>query len=462
MSKAGPGKIFIDTATKLEAENTAGMMFETMPSLTLKGFEKPVECFSPIFGGGGGQPAPGLGDEASNNNSTRRMSRRPTTGGQGSSSIGGAAQSVVGMHAEQAALCRASFLTGPPLRAVFLEGDAGSGKTHLIQNAIAETPAKHIFFSLADASETSTPFFVWRALLQDMLSIVLPKKEAPSPQITAGHKRSQSASLMPQSGSPNTKKKSGLATHASYDPPEKSNDEVDDDYVAGAGDDRRRAGSDLPSNMSSPIAQRRKIVDPLDDLTTLNPRERSDSDLTPSSRVHVDSSLLDSPQSQAKKRRSGLADQLRAPVGVGRTIRALSSALIKTSSVPHVDAAEPAESQVPVIRTPSQSSLKPGLGSTFHPDNSLLLERMRDSGKLAGFLFCTLLCLTFSCPANWFPLLKRPHRNPPPRPWMKNPWLDVHLNLALRCRLRKALNLCLLQRMRAHQSLFQTLKRCPS
>ena len=102
----------------------------------------------------------------------RKLPRQPTAGGGGL--LDKKSVTVVGMETEQAALSRACFSSAcqqSPVRVCFLEGEAGSGKTRLVEWVLKETTARRVIVSSGDSSETNTPFFVWRQILQNILAI---------------------------------------------------------------------------------------------------------------------------------------------------------------------------------------------------------------------------------------------------------------------------------------------------
>lgn len=243
MFKSGPGAIWCDQATKLEAESH--ISFEQMPSLTFKGFDQPVEIYAPrgiggnlsssssassatLAGGvsaneanskamtpytsgahaGGASsplanpptaitPPPSL-SQTRKTSSFRTYSSNPiisssappkrrsqtnasshnTNLGSSNSRRGSASSGnnsaigvTVGMEKEQTILARVVNFSTPsaatvvgsfaPLKAAFLEGEAGSGKTKLVELSGGETNARIVTNAHPDASEMNTPFYAW-------------------------------------------------------------------------------------------------------------------------------------------------------------------------------------------------------------------------------------------------------------------------------------------------------------
>ena len=177
MAKATPGSIWCDTTTKMEAESIGHIRFEQFPSLTFKGFDHPVEIYGPIMSIST-TPNKDIPNEATRSKvsaiSTPKIDREDSGLVKKRKSIRapmGRSIALVGMENETVQLAKASFLGPHSVRICFIEGEAGSGKSRLVEWVLKETGARRCILSTADSSETNTPFFVWRAILQNILAL---------------------------------------------------------------------------------------------------------------------------------------------------------------------------------------------------------------------------------------------------------------------------------------------------
>ncbi|KAH9259527.1 hypothetical protein BASA81_001948 [Batrachochytrium salamandrivorans] len=209
MCKAQPGEIWVDAQTKLEASSQ--LQFEKMPSLPFKGFDQPVDIYSPVF--------PNEEDEGDSIKPTASAASvgasaaAASTSFSSSSSLAAAAaaaaaaamapkglvlrrstqnrrDALVGMERPTGEISKLLFVGNEDEQSAkigLLEGEAGSGKTKLVEWALAHNQAKRTVVTNADASEINTPFFVWRSVLQNLL--------ASSPALVSSPLVRESASL---------------------------------------------------------------------------------------------------------------------------------------------------------------------------------------------------------------------------------------------------------------------------
>lgn len=177
MARAKPGQIWCDTVTKTEAESLGHIRFDQFPSMPFKGFDQPVDIFGPSMATASSSNATSPEAEESLTKSVNvhtrlerddsAFSRRRKFTRAQSTRLN---VNLVGMETELIALSRASFIGKDSTRAVFLEGEAGSGKTRLVEWVLKESGARRVVLSAADSSEINTPFFVWRSILQSVLA----------------------------------------------------------------------------------------------------------------------------------------------------------------------------------------------------------------------------------------------------------------------------------------------------
>lgn len=148
LMKARRADLLVDEGTRLAASDRVA--FEAVGGLALKGKERPVEAYRPS--GVRATPAPG-------------------------------AAALVGREAEgsrlRGALEAARRREGP--RVVFVEGEAGLGKSSLVKAFTRETEAAgvRVLRGAGDAVEPSTALLAWRGVFQDLLD---PRRELSTEQ----------------------------------------------------------------------------------------------------------------------------------------------------------------------------------------------------------------------------------------------------------------------------------------
>jgi hypothetical protein len=132
MCKAQPGEIWVDAQTKKEAEGQ--LAFETLPSLPFKGFDKPVDIYSPVFADDEedieevGKPTAGSGgsNSASSSPATAGVKVQESAS-KNSKKLGasGVSHALVGSEPTTLQIARVLFLPGEtePVRMGLLEGE---------------------------------------------------------------------------------------------------------------------------------------------------------------------------------------------------------------------------------------------------------------------------------------------------------------------------------------------------
>jgi predicted ATPase/class 3 adenylate cyclase len=144
-SVLGPWSILCDEATFQAAQ--ARIAFEVLPPVAIKGKSDAVAVYRPTH---------------------------PETT-QSRSHILRSKIDIVGRAAERAALAEQlqALLRGGNGGVVLVEGDAGMGKSHLLENLrrLAETLRISVFTGAADAMEQSTPYYAWRNVFDRMLDL---------------------------------------------------------------------------------------------------------------------------------------------------------------------------------------------------------------------------------------------------------------------------------------------------
>jgi len=159
MSEASPNTALCDTMTMTQATAKNARLFQfERKFVNVKGYSSEVAAYKPD-----------LAIVADSRTIVPRPG--PGSGQPGSDYV------VIGQESVKADICRSIFVDeARPCKAILLEGPPGAGKSHLLQWAISlsSDKAKHVFYCVAEPTESKTPFAVWRPILQDILKLSEP------------------------------------------------------------------------------------------------------------------------------------------------------------------------------------------------------------------------------------------------------------------------------------------------
>ena len=151
LMQAAPDTILVDAATYQAARSQAALAFESLPSIRVKGKAEPVAVYRPL----GGSPATAAGPG---------YARRPRSN-----------VTLVGRQAERAILAEElqALLRRGSGGVVFIEGEAGIGKSRLVEDALEKAHALDIttLVGAGDAIEKSTPYHAWRPVFRQLFGL---------------------------------------------------------------------------------------------------------------------------------------------------------------------------------------------------------------------------------------------------------------------------------------------------
>ncbi|CAK9071266.1 Adenylate cyclase type 10 (AH-related protein) (Adenylate cyclase homolog) (Germ cell soluble adenylyl cyclase) (hsAC) (sAC) (Testicular soluble adenylyl cyclase) [Durusdinium trenchii] len=175
MNKAAKNSVLVDAQTAKEASSNPWIRFTEKPGMNVKGYTKQVRSFIPdlvsVAQGKAQMPEtlPALGGVGSVRiaDSDKHFKRQPSSATE---------TTAIGQGEVKSDICRAVFLDKErPCKVVLLEGKPGSGKSQILHWAlgVSSNSAKHVFYSVADASESKTAFYVWRPIILEMLKLDL-------------------------------------------------------------------------------------------------------------------------------------------------------------------------------------------------------------------------------------------------------------------------------------------------
>lgn len=151
LMQAAPGNILVDAATYHAARSQAPLVFESLPPIRVKGKAEPVIVYRPL----GSVPAGA---------SSAGYTRRPRSNVR-----------LVGRTAERAILAEElqALLRRGYGGVVIIEGEAGIGKSRLVEDALEKAQALDIttLAGAGDAIEKSTPYHAWRPVFRQLFGL---------------------------------------------------------------------------------------------------------------------------------------------------------------------------------------------------------------------------------------------------------------------------------------------------
>lgn len=151
LMQAAPDNILVDAATYHAARSQAPLAFESLPPIRVKGKAEPVLVYRPL----GSVPA------AAADPGYSRRSRSNVT--------------LVGREAERAILAEElqALLRRGSGGVVFIEGEAGIGKSRLVEDTLEKAQALDIttLAGAGDAIEKSTPYHAWRPVFRQLFGL---------------------------------------------------------------------------------------------------------------------------------------------------------------------------------------------------------------------------------------------------------------------------------------------------